>query len=99
MKDKKEIEVLLKVIERLISKNPEIQKFIDKSIMLHVKEEIFFIFDFLCCCFYHNELPKHKLFVCKIKQLMKILWFSFGDDQEKKIMLNFVGVYFLTLEL
>ena len=52
MKDKKEIEVLLKVIERLISKNPEIQKFIDKSIMLHVKKRfslflIFFVVVFI----------------------------------------------------
>ena len=40
VKDKKRIEVSLKVIERIHSKNPEIQKLIDESMIDVCKEEI-----------------------------------------------------------
>lgn len=43
----------------------------------------FFIFTFLCCCLYHDELSKYNFFVCEIKQLIKVLGFTSHDDQEK----------------
>ena len=52
MKDKKKIEILFKVIERIFSKNPEMQKLIDE-LMINVgkeesvsPEEVFFYFYF-----------------------------------------------------
>ena len=65
---------------------------------MYVKKRYFLIFVFLCCFLYHNELSKYAFFVSKGKQLMKILEFSFSGKQEKKILQNFVGIYFLTLE-
>ena len=52
MKDKKKIEILLKVIERIFNKNPEMQKLIDESMIDVCKEEdvspkeVFFYFYF-----------------------------------------------------
>ena len=59
MKDKKNIEILLKVIERVYTKNTEIQKLIDESMIDVCKEGVSLeqvFFAFLCCC-----LSKHKL--------------------------------------
>ena len=78
MKDKKRIEILLKVIQRIFGKNPEIQKLIDRSMIDICKEvgvspeQIFFVF--LCCWLYRNGLSK---------QLMKILVFIFSGDKNK----------------
>ena len=82
MKDKKNLEVLLKVIQRSYDTNPAMQKVIHAS-MIEVwaeedasPEHAFFILLFLCCCLYHagylrkkskQECWRHK------KQLMYIL--------------------------
>ena len=74
------VEVLLKVIETVYTKNPGMQKLIDKSMMDICKEEGVsteqVIFAGLCCWFYRYELSKHKFFVCE-RQLMKIQGFYF----------------------
>ena len=60
MKDEKKLEVLLKVIQTIYDKNPEIREVIDAS-TIEVSaekgvslEQVFFIFLFLCCCLYNN---------------------------------------------
>ena len=57
MMDKKKLEVLLKVIQRTVDKNPEKQKVIDMS-MIEIcfeesvsPEQAFFLLLFLCCFF------------------------------------------------
>ena len=56
MNDNKGVKVLLKVIQRIYNKNPEIQEVIYAS-MIEVcaeegisPEQVFFILFFLCCC-------------------------------------------------
>ena len=55
MKDKKRIEILLKVIERIYSKSPGMQTLIDESMIDICKEEgasteqVFFAFCFAVC--------------------------------------------------
>ena len=67
MKDKKKIEILLKVIERVYTKNPGMQNLIDESMIDIFKgvssEQVFFVF--LCYWFYRYGLSKHKFFACK----------------------------------
>ena len=84
MKDKRKVEILLKVIERVYNKNPDTEKLIDES-MIHVckeegvsPEQVFFVFAFLYCWLYRYGLSKHKFSVCKGKQLMKIIRFIFS---------------------
>ena len=66
MKDKKKLEVLLKVIKRIYDKNPGTQEMIDASIIEVCAEEgvspeqVFFILLFLCSCLYHNDYSKEK---------------------------------------
>ena len=85
MKDQKRIKILLKVIERVCTTNPRMQKLIDESMTDVWKEEgvsseqVFFY----CCCLYRNGLSKHTFFVVRGKQPMKILEFTFSCDQEK----------------
>ena len=85
------VEVLLKVIETVYTKNPGMQKLIDESIMDICKEEGVsteqVIFAGLCCWFYRYELSKHKFFVCE-RQLMKIQGFIFSVDQKTKTKRN-----------
>ena len=85
MKDKKKIEILLKVIERVYTKNPGTQNLIDESMIDICKEgvsseQVFFVF--LCYWFYRYGLSKHKFFTCKL-QLMKIVGFVFICNLEK----------------
>ena len=61
MKDNKRDKVLLKVIQRIYDKNPEIQEVVEASMIEVCAEEsvspehVFFYFAFLfCICFYHN---------------------------------------------
>ena len=67
MKDKKKLEVLLKVIQRVYDKNPGMQEAIDKSIIEVCAEEgvstelVFFILLFLCCCLYHSGYSRKKI--------------------------------------
>ena len=87
MKDKKKIEILSKVIERVYNKNPGIQKLIYESMLDICKEEgrspeQVCIFAFLCFWLSRYGLSKHNFFVCK-GQLMKILEFVFTGDQNK----------------
>ena len=57
-----QVEILLNVIERVHTKNPEMQKLIDESMIDICKEEsvspqhVFLAF--LCCWFYRYELSK-----------------------------------------
>ena len=60
MKDKKRIEVLLKVIKRIYDQNPEMQELTDVSMVELCPEEFAFLFAFLCCCLYQNELSKQR---------------------------------------
>ena len=75
------VEILLKVIERVYSKNPGMPKMTDMWKEEDVSPEQVF-FAFLYYWHYRYGLPKHKLFVCE-GQLMKILWFVFSEDQER----------------
>ena len=92
MKYKKRIEILLKIIARVYTKNPGIQKVIDKLVIDIWKEEgvspqqVFFAF--LCCWLYRYGLSKHNFSVCK-GQLMKIIEFIFSRDHEKKSYIIF----------
>ena len=68
MKDKKRIKILLKVIERVYSKNPGIQTLIDGSRTdIHKQdvslEEVFFAF--LCGWLYRYGLSEHIFIVCE----------------------------------
>ena len=69
MKDKKRIKILLKVIERVYTKNPGMQTLVYESMIDICKEEgvsseqVFFAF--LCCWLYRYELFKHIFFVCE----------------------------------
>ena len=55
-----------KIIERVYTKNPEMQKLIDESVIDIFKEEsvsseqVFFAF--LCCWLYRYGISKHRLF-------------------------------------
>ena len=69
MKEKKEIEVLFKAIERLISKNPKIQKFIDKSIMVYVKKRFFLFFIFFVVVFIIMSYPNISFLCAKENSL------------------------------
>ena len=66
-KNKKRIQILLKVIERLYSKNPGIQTLIDKLMIDICKglspEKVFAAF--LCWWLYPYGLSKHKFCVCE----------------------------------
>ena len=72
-KNKKRIEILLKVIERLYSKNPGIQTLIDKLMIDICKglspEKVFAAF--LCWWLYPYGLSKHKFCVCNKKKKKK----------------------------
>ena len=66
MKDKKKIEILSKVIERVYNKNPGIQKLIYESMLDICKEEggspeQVCIFASLCFWLYHYGLSKHNV--------------------------------------
>ena len=74
MEDKKKIKILLKVIERVYTKNPGMQNLIDKSMTDVCSEE-----GWLYC----YGLSKHKFFVCQ-GQLMKIIYFIFSGDRQIK---------------
>ena len=60
MKDNKRDKVLLKVIQRIYDKNPEIQEVVEASMIEVCAEEsvfpehVFFYFAFLFCFLYHN---------------------------------------------
>ena len=67
MKDKKKLDVLLKVIQRIYDKNTEMQEVID-AMMLEVcteegvsPEKIFFYFAFFCCCLFDNSYSRKNL--------------------------------------
>ena len=80
MKDTERIEILLKVIERVYSKNSGIQTLIDESIIDKCKEGLSFkqvFFAFLCCWLYRYELSEHNFSVCEGQPI-------FSGDQEKK---------------
>ena len=82
MKDKKRVEILLKVIERVYSKNPGMQTL---SVIETVSNRYMqrrrcvtragIFFAFLCCWLYRYGLSEQKLFVCE-GQLI------FNGDQE-----------------
>ena len=83
MKDKKKLEVLLKVIKGIYDKNPGMQEMIDVSMIEIYAEEgispekVVLI----CCCLYHNGYWKKKSKEeedCwrNKKQLMKIAGFT-----------------------
>ena len=81
-----QVEILLKVIERVHTKNPGMQKLIDESMIDICKEEsvspqhVFLAF--LCCWFYRYELSKHRFFA-REGHLIKMLGFIFSGDKEK----------------
>ena len=63
MKDKKKVEILLKAIQRVCTKNPGMQKLIDKQMIdicqkegMSPKQIFFAVF---CCWRYHYGLSKH----------------------------------------
>ena len=88
MKDRKKVKILLKVIERVYTKNFGMQKLVDDYMIDICKEEgvsleqVLFCFSLLW--FYGYGLSKHKFFACK-GQLLKILGFIFSGHQEKKL--------------
>ena len=65
MKDKKKLEVLLKLMQRIYNKNPGIQEVIDAS-MIKVctegvsRKQVFVILLFLCCFLYQNSYSNKK---------------------------------------
>ena len=67
MKDKKKLEVLLKVKQRVCDKNVGSKEAMDSSMVEVCTEEgvspeqVFFIFLFLCCCLYHNGYSRKNL--------------------------------------
>ena len=71
MKDKKRIEILLNVIERVYSKNPGIQTFIEESIIDIRKDEevspkqVFFLLFFAFLFLYRYGLSEQNIFVCE----------------------------------
>ena len=86
MKDKKKVEILLKVIERVYTKSPEKQKLIDESMIDLCKEEIVIrkgiFFTFLCCWLYRYGLSKHK-FLCLQRAACENIRVYFIGNQEK----------------
>ena len=73
MKDKKRIEIPLKVIERIYSKSPGMQTLIEESMIDICKEksvsleQVFFAF--LCCLLYRYWLSEHKFFIVIKKKI------------------------------
>ena len=68
MKDKEKLKILLKVIQRIYDKNPEMQEVIDASMMKVCAEEsiypepvLFFILLFIFCRLYHNVIQEKNL--------------------------------------
>ena len=68
MKDNKRVKDLLKVMQRIFDKNPEIQEVIDESMIevcaeedVSPKQVIFFLL-FLCYCIYHNGYSRKKIY-------------------------------------
>ena len=84
MKDKKRIEILLKVIERVYSKNPGMQTLIDESVIDICKEEgvspeqvfflHFFAVDFIVMGYLNKKFlcAKDSLFLMVIKNFWKL---------------------------
>lgn len=60
LKDKKKLEFLIKVLQRIYEKNPGMEDVIDASVIEVCAEEaispeqVIFILLFLCCYLYHN---------------------------------------------
>ena len=97
MKDKKRIEILLKVIERIYNKNSKVDVQINDRCMQRrgcVTQAGIFYFASLNCCLYRNGLSKHIFFVCEKKEPMKNLGFNFSGDQGKASCILFMSVYF-----
>ena len=83
MKDKKIIEILLKVTKKLYDQNNDLQELIDPTIValekVYLLNRCFFILLFYCCL-HHNGIEKNLnksvediIFLWVKKQLMKIL--------------------------
>ena len=77
MKDKKKLEVLLKVIKGIYDKNPGMQEMIDVSMIEIYAEEgispekVVLI----CCCLYHNGYWKKNLRKRKtVEEIKNSLW-------------------------
>ena len=84
LKDKKRIEILLKVIKRIYDKNPEMQKSIDSSMIAVCKEgvsleQVFFILLFFAAVFIimgssrknpNKRIEGIKCFVCEGNNLI-----------------------------
>ena len=62
MKDKKKLEMLLRVIQKVYDKNPEMQEVIDASMKkAYLLSRYFFILLFFCCCLYHKSFEVIKI--------------------------------------
>ena len=84
MKDKKRVEILLKVIERVYSKNPGMQTLIDESVIDICKEEgvspeqvfflLFFAVDFIVMGYLNKNFlcAKDSSFLMVIKKFWKL---------------------------
>ena len=88
----KKIETLLKIIERVYTKNPGMQKLIDQSMIDVCKEEgvspeqVFFVFAFLCCWLYRNGLGLTINYLCaKVESFWKCLGLCLVVVINKKI--------------
>ena len=77
MNDKKRIEILLKVIERVYTKDPEMQKLMDVSVIDICKEENVspeqLFFAFLCCWLNVMGYLKRKMLCAKDSLLLVVI--------------------------